>query len=174
MGLTDRSGKPLPAFQIENQSYLESALGLPHQPYYRTFHNALAAMVRSIAANHPLVDGNKRLAVTVLHSTLLVNGFIYLWDDDDAVALALRCATGETDFGWLSEFIEIWAAPVDLGPVRMDAVPLMTLMEQQRSVLSPLWADRGKARHLMSAHARGRADEQQVAVLLDAVRAGEI
>jgi prophage maintenance system killer protein len=87
------SGEPLPAFQIENQSYLESALGLPHQPYYGSFYNRLAAMVRSIAANHALVDGNKRLAVTVLHSTLLVNGYVYLWSNEDAVSLVLRCAT---------------------------------------------------------------------------------
>lgn len=63
-------------------------------------------MVRSIAGNHALADGNKRLAVTVLHSTLLVNGYLYRWNEEDAEQLILRVATGESDFRWLAAYIE--------------------------------------------------------------------
>lgn len=76
-GLYGSAEHPFPAFHVQSRALLESALALPHQPYYETFYDKLAAMVRSIAANHALEDGNKRLAVTVLHSTLLLNGHCY-------------------------------------------------------------------------------------------------
>lgn len=62
---------PYPAFRIDDRGLLESAIALPHQDFYETFSDKLAAMVRSIAANHALQDGNKRLAVAVLHSTVV-------------------------------------------------------------------------------------------------------
>lgn len=110
-GLFGSAENPYPAFRVMNRGLIESAIALPHQPYYETFPERLAAMVRSLAANHGLRDGNKRLALTVLHSTLLVNGHVYTWNDDEAEALVLRCAGGDSDFKWLAEFIEIWASP---------------------------------------------------------------
>jgi prophage maintenance system killer protein len=110
-GLFGSAENPYPAFEVLDRNLIESAIGLPHQPYYETFPERLAAMVRSLAANHGLRDGNKRLALTVLHSTLLVNGYVYTWNDDEAEALVLRCAGGDSDFQWLAEFIEIWASP---------------------------------------------------------------
>lgn len=63
-------------------------------------------MVRSLAANHALADGNKRLALTAMHATLLVNGYVYKWSQEEAEELILRIATGESDFLWLAEYIE--------------------------------------------------------------------
>lgn len=104
--LYDSPEEAFPSFAIESQSLLESALGLPHLPYYETFEDKLAAMVRSIAANHSLVDGNKRLALAVLHSTLLVNGYVWFWPDEAAEELVLRAASGETDFRWLARYVD--------------------------------------------------------------------
>lgn len=114
-GLFGSAENPYPAFDVMDRGLIESAIGLPHLPYYQTFQDRLAAMVRSIAVNHGLRDGNKRLALTVLHSTLIVNGFVYLWNDDEAEALVLRCASGDSDFRWLAEFIETWAVSVPVG-----------------------------------------------------------
>ena len=75
-----------PAFRIESRALLESALGLPHQPYYETFADKLAALVRSIACNHALADGNKRLAMTVLHSTLRYNRKLWTGGLGESVA----------------------------------------------------------------------------------------
>lgn len=111
---------------IANQDLLESALALPHQPYYETFWDKLAAMVRSIAANHALRDGNKRLAYTVLHSTLCVNGYWWLWSQEDGEALTLRIAQGDDDFRWLSAFLERWH--ILEGDV-FDDIPLTQLIE---------------------------------------------
>ena len=73
VGLFGSPEEARPAFVVQSKAQLESALALTHQPYYRTFAEKLAALTRSIACNHGLADGNKRLAVTVLHSTLLLD-----------------------------------------------------------------------------------------------------
>lgn len=45
---------PYPAFRIRDRWLLESVITLLQHPYYEMFHDGLAAMVRSIAANHSL------------------------------------------------------------------------------------------------------------------------
>lgn len=108
------SGETRLAFAVQSRERLESALALPHHGYYETFSDKLAALVRSIACNHGLMDGNKRLAVTVLHGSLLRNGYIWLWSDDDAEAAILRLAEGDSDFRWLSEFIGTFSGQVGM------------------------------------------------------------
>ena len=99
-----------PTFVVQSRGQLESALALPHQSYYETFTQKLAALTRSIACNHGLVDGNKRLAITVLHSTLLLNDCVWLWSDDDAEAVVLRLAQGDDDYWWLADFIDSFSS----------------------------------------------------------------
>lgn len=134
---------------------------MPHQPYYETFYDGLAAMVRSVAANHALDDGNKRLAVTVLHSTLLVNGYAYVRDNEDAVAVALRCASGETDFAWLSEFIECWTGRLSIR-VPMETGAIQAAMEGlQEGVGDAVGKTGAKGEFFVEtirAHASGRLD----------------
>ena len=89
-GLFESEAESFPAFRVRDGGLIESASALPHQPYYETFAEKLAAMVRSIAANHALADGNKRLALTVLHSALIVNGYVYQWSDEEAEEIILR------------------------------------------------------------------------------------
>lgn len=170
IGLYGNAGEQQLAFRIENPGLLDSALALPHQPYYETFFDKLAALVRSIAANHALADGNKRLAITVLHSTLLVNGYLYTWSDDDAVNIALRCATGDTDFRWLAEFIEAWASPVG------DAIPLHPRLMSaaiaiQRHLIGLASRELGEiadeTQDLIARHAKGELPPDVIRQLLD-------
>lgn len=124
-GLFGSAEDAFPSFQIENLGLLESALALPHQPYYETFADKLAALVRSIACNHALVDGNKRLAVTVLHTALLVNGRLWLWSDEDAANAMLRAAGGDNDFRWLARLIRGFTLPIpDSVLPGLEAMPL--------------------------------------------------
>jgi len=116
------SGETYLAFAVHSRERLESALALPHHGYYETFPDKLAALVRSIACNHGLVDGNKRLAVTVLHGSLLRNGYIWLWSDDDAEAAILRLAEGDSDFRWLSEFIDTFSGRVCISRILSEQV----------------------------------------------------
>lgn len=131
-------------------------------------------MVRSIAANHGLVDGNKRLATTVLNATLLVNGYVYMWGDDDAVALALRCAKGETAFEWLAEFIEVWTTQSD-GQDVVDMHPdqLRARMAALRAFRDGYAATRGgtaPAQDIVSWHARGELSPDIVEALVSIAR----
>jgi len=66
----------MPRFQLRGEDGLalfEAAINLPRQPYLRTKHEKAAALFRGLIKNHPLVDGNKRLAVVGLSSFLLAN-----------------------------------------------------------------------------------------------------
>jgi death-on-curing protein len=129
-----------PSFQIENLGLLQSALGLPHQPYYETFADKLAALVRSVACNHPLVDGNKRLAVTILHSTLLVNRYVWLWSDEDAANAMLRAAAGDSDFRWLARLIGGFASRIPTEVVAgLDSIPLADRVRVTAAAVAYMW-----------------------------------
>src|ERR1700682_477513 len=54
---------------------LESAVFRPQIGYYNTIAEEAAALMESLANNHPFLDGNKRVAFAVAHTFLLVNGY---------------------------------------------------------------------------------------------------
>jgi death-on-curing protein len=60
---------------------LESALARPQSGYYSDLIQEAAALWESLSQNHPFLDGNKRLAVTVACSFLKVNGFTVEFHD---------------------------------------------------------------------------------------------
>lgn len=96
---------PLPAIELfgglrEGGGLLESALGLPRQPYYRTLHDKAGALLRSLIKNHPLVDGNKRVGMTATVVFLVINGHILLASNDEMVRFALDLAASEPDMDW--------------------------------------------------------------------------
>ncbi len=62
---------------------------------YPTLETKAAALVQSIARNHALVDGNKRLALAGLIAFLGVNGRRLILTNDDAYDLIIAIATGE-------------------------------------------------------------------------------
>lgn len=56
-----------------------------------------AALLHSIARNHALVDGNKRLAWLACETFLDLNGHVASVSDDEAFELVLAVATGRVD-----------------------------------------------------------------------------
>jgi death on curing protein len=54
-----------------------------------------AAYGFGIARNHPFVDGNKRTALVVMESFLVLHGFELKADDAEVVAVILALAAGE-------------------------------------------------------------------------------
>jgi death-on-curing protein len=56
-----------------------------------------AALLHSLARNHPLLDGNKRLALAALVVFLGVNGVRLRATNDDAHDLVMSVATGALD-----------------------------------------------------------------------------
>jgi len=69
---------------IRDRGGLESALARPQTGYYRDLIQEAAALWESLSQNHPFVDGNKRVAVTVTAAFLKVNGYRLEFDDADA------------------------------------------------------------------------------------------
>lgn len=95
---------PMPEFRFlggnGGRALLESALAQPAQTYaraylYRTIPDKAAALLISIIKNHPLVDGNKRIALTTTIVFLAINGWIFYADRHDAVDECLRIASAK-------------------------------------------------------------------------------
>lgn len=64
-----------------------------------------AAVMHSIVAHHPLVDGNKRLGWLALVLTLDINGHRLDIPDDDAVSLTIAVAAGSVDVTALADWV---------------------------------------------------------------------
>jgi death on curing protein len=74
---------------------------------YPTFAEKAAALMHSIARNHALVDGNKRLAWAAARTFCLLNGQDIKYEVDDAEQTVLAIAAGELDVpeiaGWITD-----------------------------------------------------------------------
>ena len=95
---------PMPAFQYLGGDYgkglLESALAQPDQTFggrflYRTIFDKAAVLLCSVIKNHPLVDGNKRTALTTLGLFLALNGYFFEAPTGEAVERCLAIASTE-------------------------------------------------------------------------------
>ena len=94
---------------------LDSALHAPQasfggQELYPEFIDKAAVLAVRIAKNHPLLDGNKRLAWSCLVMFVVLNGYRLEVAPDDAVTTMLAVAAGELDepglSSWLTERIQ--------------------------------------------------------------------
>lgn len=80
---------------------VESALARPRtsvlgQDAYPSLDQKAAAMLQSLATNHPLVDGNKRMAFACTSVFLTMNGApLTLDDENQAYDLVIAVATSE-------------------------------------------------------------------------------
>jgi death on curing protein len=59
------------AHGLRDRGLLESAVFRPQVGYYGTIAEEAAALMESLANNHPFVDGNKRVAFAATHTFLL-------------------------------------------------------------------------------------------------------
>lgn len=66
---------------LRDRAALESALARPRSGYYTDLIQEAAALWESLSQNHPFVDGNKRVAVTLTGAFLAVNGYELKCDD---------------------------------------------------------------------------------------------
>ena len=87
---------------IRDAGLLEAAAARPQATVfgsdaYPTLTEKAAALVHSIARNHALVDGNKRLALAGLIAFLGVNGRRLTMSNDEAYAFIVAVASGELD-----------------------------------------------------------------------------
>ena len=88
--------------KVADLGLLDSALHAPQagfagQEFYPTFVDKAAVLAVRIARNHPLPDGNKRLAWGCLTLFCALNGHDLVATADDAVAQVLAVAAGQVD-----------------------------------------------------------------------------
>ena len=88
--------------EVRDHGLLESAAARPRatafgEDAYRDVHEKAAALLHSLARNHPLVDGNKRLALAATIAFYGVNGFRLTLTEDEAYTLVMRVADGSID-----------------------------------------------------------------------------
>jgi len=69
---------------IRDEGALASALMRPQLGYYDSLIEEAAALMESLANNHPFVDGNKRVAFFVTDSFLRLNGHFIDCDSREA------------------------------------------------------------------------------------------
>ncbi len=87
---------------VRDHGLLESALGRPRASAfgadaYPSIHEKAAALLHSLARNHALVDGNKRLALAATIAFYGLNGLRLTLSNDEAYELVMSVATGEVD-----------------------------------------------------------------------------
>lgn len=86
--------------EVRDEGLLASAAGRPRtsafgEDAYPTFAKKAAALMHSLARNHALVDGNKRLTLGAVIAFLGVNGRRLTLTNDEAYDLIIAIATGE-------------------------------------------------------------------------------
>lgn len=74
---------------------------------YPTIAIKAAALLHSLASNHPLVDGNKRLAWLATVVFLDLNGLEAKVSDDEAFDVVWEVASGESDLAVISARLRI-------------------------------------------------------------------
>ena len=70
--LIDRYGG---AARVRDLGALESALHRPQTGYYNSLVDDAAALLESLVQNHPVIDGNRRIAFAVADVFLRINGY---------------------------------------------------------------------------------------------------
>jgi death-on-curing protein len=96
--------------KVRDMDLLEAAVGRPMQTVfgeeaYPTLPDKAAALLHSVARNHPFADGNKRTATIGALFLLRVNGLRVNWDAQEALRQIAQMAEGQrnlADFAaWL-------------------------------------------------------------------------
>jgi death on curing protein len=99
---------------LRDEGLLDAALARPltvfHYDQNAGMAHLAAAYALGLAKNHPFMDGNKRLSLTVTETFLLLNGHQLVADDADCLHVWLGMASGtlsdEEFTGWLQAHVE--------------------------------------------------------------------
>lgn len=97
---------------IRDRGLLASAAARPQssafgEDAYPTFPAKAAALMHSVARNHALVDGNKRLAWAATRVFCLLNAHDLTFTVDEAEALVLAVASGDLEVPEIAGTIEL-------------------------------------------------------------------
>ena len=100
---------------VADYGLLESARARPcasifGSDAYPDLHLKAAALFQSLARNHALVDGNRRLAWTACRTFLAINGEWISAPEDDRFDFVVRATTGtQGDIHEIAEQLRAWS-----------------------------------------------------------------
>ena len=100
----------LPTVEVRDVGLLAAAADRPRASAfgaeaYPSFAEKVAAVFHSVARNHALVDGNKRLAWSAARVFCLLNGRDLELGVDEAEAMVVGAAAGSLDVAALAEHV---------------------------------------------------------------------
>ncbi len=94
---------------IRDEGLLSSALAGPRNKRVYGASSSVfelaAACGLAIARNHPFVDGNKRVAFSVMYVFLIMNGYVLEAPEVEVVDIMLRVAVGELEEKGLADWL---------------------------------------------------------------------
>ncbi len=98
-------------FRVRDLGLLESALARPKTTVfgddaYPSFYQKVATLLHSIARNHALIDGNKRLAWSAARLFCLMNDQDIKMKPDKAYEMVIGVAAGEIDLPKLTAMLK--------------------------------------------------------------------
>lgn len=104
-------------FVVRDLGLVQSAIARPEtslfgEPAYPTIDLKGAALMESLAKNHPLFDGNKRSAWLGLNYFLELNGWEIVATEDDSFRYILDVATSTIDLAESAAWIEAHRRPI--------------------------------------------------------------
>jgi death-on-curing protein len=110
----------LPSVEVRDVGLLESATARPQssafgEDAYPSIHSKAAALLHSIARNHALVDGNKRLSLAAVLAFYGLNGVRMTLTNDEAYELVVDVAAGSVrDVEMIAERLEAKTEALDV------------------------------------------------------------
>jgi death on curing protein len=108
--LLEIAAQVIPGAVVRDAGLLASAAARPRTTVYGadaypTFAAQVAALMHSLARNHALLDGNKRLAWAGARVFCLLNGRDLVFGVDEAEATVVAVAAGELDVPDLADVV---------------------------------------------------------------------
>ena len=96
---------------LRDKGLLESAVfsalgGFGDEEAYPTIEEKAARLMYSIVNNHAFVDGNKRIGVVVMLTTLRLNEIKLKYTQTELIELGLKTASGNADYNYILTFIK--------------------------------------------------------------------
>jgi death-on-curing protein len=123
---------------------LEAAWGRPMQTIfgqdaYPTLPEKAAALLHSLARNHPFADGNKRTAAIAAIFMLRVNGLRVTWETADALENIVAVAEGKLSVADFAAWLPVEPVPPSPEPdAEADARTIAAIIHEHSRLLDEL------------------------------------
>ncbi|MBX3063092.1 MAG: type II toxin-antitoxin system death-on-curing family toxin [Anaerolineae bacterium] len=144
-GVVVRNEKILAGTQeIRDQILLEAAQARPSASAfgtdaYPTIKEKAAALLHSIARNHPFTDGNKRTAAVAAIFMLEVNGEQVTWDAEQALPMIIEAAEGRKSIDVLAAWFPTQpCSPQPEADADQDMQHIARIMTEHQWLLNEL------------------------------------